>query len=617
MATIVGTLVADTLLGGIDADTILGSSGDDSLSGSEGNDYIDGGVGFGDRLLGGIGDDTLLDTDGVATMDGGDGNDFLNVTFTATAPASSFFAITGGTGNDRIDISMNKSTFLIRLYADNAVVGKDGMDEVRLTGVYAGSEIFLGGGNDSFLGGTGLDTVYGDAGSDFIELSGGNDSATGGAGKDTLNGGSGDDTISGGLDNDILVGDSGLKDKIYGEAGNDTIEDEDGVYAANGAEGNDLITITFASNWDNDTITTNNPTADYIVAGGYGSDTVNVIMNNSKFILNLLGDQSVSDEKLDGKDIIKIDGIYLRSNIDLGGNSDKFTGSTYADSVLGGAGLDVIAGGGGNDSLYGGIDNDTLDGNLGFGDLLYGGDGNDKILDEDGVFAAHGEAGIDKIDVIFQSTWVNATNGSLSDKAISGGAGADNINVTMNKSAMLLTVYGDETVGGETTLDGGDKIYLKGLYSRATIEGGAGDDYLSGGYNIDVINGGTGKDKLFGNGGTDSLYGGVGDDMLDGGEGADILRGEAGIDSLRGGAGADIFYISNDAGADRLLDLEEADVINLSAFAMGITSANFVGWLDVAVSISGRTLTLTLDADTQLILSNTLKPTLDIGDFVF
>ncbi len=590
------------------------------LDGKEGNDYIDGGAGTLDTLMGGAGNDILIDMDGFAKMDSGDGDDHLQINYLA-ASTSSLFAITGGSGSDRIDVNMNHAAFVVKLYADvNSTTVKGGSDDVRLTGTYASSEIYLGGGTNRFTGGIGNDTVSSLEGNDLIDTAAGNDSVTAGLGNDTIYGGAGNDTLNGGDGNDLLIGQTGIGDQLLGGNGDDTLRDDDGVFAAHGGSGNDKFDITFLSTWDNDANGGTAPLANNIITGGFGSDSLYITMNSATFTLNLNADSltpSLLKADVLGNDTVNLEGTYLRSNIDLSGGNDKFLGGTFADSVLGGLGNDTLTGDAGNDSLYGGVGDDVIEGSAGFGDMLYGEDGNDQISDLDGVWAAHGGNGIDNLNISYRSNWVNASNAALSDSQISGGAGNDTIKINASNANLLLKVNGDNSNSIETTLDGADRIFITGYYSRATIDGGAGIDSISGGDGIDIIYGGSGNDRIDGNFGADSLYGGAGDDYLEGGVGTDRFEGGAGKNTMRGGADADTFIIGNTASANTILDFEEVDVINLSAYALGVTATTFNVWLGLVATASGSATILTFDADDNVRLNSTLLSTLDFGDFAF
>jgi large repetitive protein len=214
-ANLTGNASNNTLLGTDAADTLNGAGGNDSLVGNAENDLLDGGTGISDRLFGGDGNDSLSDPDGVFAAQGGAGNDSINVTFSATwdnnttvgdAPRSSN-AITGGFGNDNITVTMNNSLFVLNLTGDEPVNNPlDGNDEINLLGSYARSTVNLGGGDDLFVGGVGVDSVVG---------SGGNDSLLGNGGIDRLTGNEGNDTLIGGGGNDNLTGNTGVDSFVY------------------------------------------------------------------------------------------------------------------------------------------------------------------------------------------------------------------------------------------------------------------------------------------------------------------------------------------------------------------------------------------------------------------
>lgn len=193
---------------------------------------------------------------------------------------------------------------------------------------------------------------------------------------DRINGFGSDDYIEGAGGNDTIDGGNGKFDRIFGGAGDDIIIDPDGILGAHGGAGNDTITITFAASWDNDTNSTNSPRSDGKITGGYGDDKITVTMNNSKFYINLKGDEPTSNTPQDGNDIITLQGSYGNSVIDLGGGNDIFTGGSGNDSVSGQAGDDTIFGFAGNDQLAGNDGNDTLVGGAG-NDNLIGGNGKD------------------------------------------------------------------------------------------------------------------------------------------------------------------------------------------------------------------------------------------------
>lgn len=164
----------------------------------------------------------------------------------------------------------------------------------------------------------------------------------------------------------------------------------------------------------------------------------------------------------------------------------------------------VVDGTSGDDSMdahYTDADGDSIDDGRGGGtkgndDVVYGGDGADKIDAGAGDDTVYGEDGRDYI------------RGGAGDDSLEGGAGSDTL------------------VGG----DGAD-----------TLEGGACNDVLNGGAGDDVLDGGSGHDHL---------WDGAGNDYAEGGAGDDIFYMGAGSDTLHGGTGMDSFVASDGFGSD-------------------------------------------------------------------
>lgn len=194
--------------------------------------------------------------------------------------------------------------------------------------------------------------------------------------------GAGDDYVDGGDGNDEIEGGKGYKDRLFGGNGDDVITDEDGVNGAHGGEGNDTINVVFAKDWDNNTNRFDAPRSDGKITGGYGDDIITVTMNDSRFFINLKGDEpvnTISDAPQDGNDTISLLGSYRTAIVDLGGGNDIFNGGMGSDQVSGSSGDDILNGGGGGDKLDGGSDDDLLCGGLG-SDTLIGGEGRDRFV---------------------------------------------------------------------------------------------------------------------------------------------------------------------------------------------------------------------------------------------
>ncbi|WP_427159850.1 VCBS domain-containing protein [Aliinostoc sp. HNIBRCY26] len=234
--------------------------------------------------------------------------------------------------------------------------------------------------------------------------------------------------------------------------------------------------------------------------------------------------------------------------------SNIINGDDNDNSLSGTPNADIINGFGGNDYIEGLAENDIIDGGTGRFDRIFGGNGNDEIIDPDGILGAHGGTGNDTINITFAANWDNDTNSSTaprSDGKITGGYGSDTITVTMNNSQFFINLKGDESVSN-TPQDGDDVVTLLGSYQNAVVDLGGGNDTFIGGIGSDNVSGGAGNDTIFGFGGNDKLTGNDGDDILVGG---------AGNDNLTGGNGKDIFSFSSPLsdGIDTITDFSVLD----------------------------------------------------------
>jgi len=249
-----GTPANEPLTGGNLNDTIDGGAGDDVLTGLGGDDSITGGTGN-DTLDGGSGNDTLL---------GGDGNDSI-------AGGSENDSIVGGLGNDTLHGDAG----------NDIIIGNDGADWA--TGGDGADTIFGGDGDDTLAGGDGVDEIYAGAGNDVIVagVGGGDDFYDGGTGIDTIvypsainpllinmflgttiggaeigsdvfaglenvGGGQADDIIIGDDNANIIFGDAGA-DEIYANGGDDSIIFDADDAVVDGGTGFDSLVL-FGSN---------------------------------------------------------------------------------------------------------------------------------------------------------------------------------------------------------------------------------------------------------------------------------------------------------------------------------------------------------------------------------
>ncbi|MBT4770886.1 MAG: hypothetical protein HOL07_10245, partial [Rhodospirillaceae bacterium] len=444
--------------GGAGNDTLDGGTGDDILIGGDGNDTLDGGDGFQDSLTGGAGNDTLTDTDGVLEAHGGDGNDVIDITFDAawdddanggTDPASTN-RISGGAGADVITVTMASLGFAIALDADESTASaEDGDDTVTLAGLYATSQIDLGGGNDVFTGGDGADTVEGGLGVDNIK---------GGRGDDILFGDDGNDRLRGQAGNDTLYGGDG-NDRLQGQGGNDILDGGEGVDKLEGGGGNDIL----------------------FFDPGLETET------QFGFFF------AIEDSKVSG-----------------GGGIDTLMGSALGDFIDFGndalfTDIEIVRAGAGDDFVVGAMDT-TLDDQF----LIYGGDGDD-VVSFFSVTTTNFD--LSHIDGSFNSTtdtWTidYTANGSktvtLSQADIVASATGEVGN--WDPTSGLGTMFpGSPNFLSANYIDGGSGVN--------TLFGSEGSDIIFGGINTtDDKTLATFDDKIYANGGNDILIGGDGYD---------------------------------------------------------------------------------------------------------
>jgi Ca2+-binding RTX toxin-like protein len=132
----------------------------------------------------------------------------------------------------------------------------------------------------------------------------------------------------------------------------------------------------------------------------------------------------------DGNDTVSVN--HGRTNINAGAGDDNIYGSSDSDVILGGLGSDTIWGRGGND---------IIDGGHGvFTDRLYGGDGDDRITDQDGF---HNKlSGGQGNDVLI---------GGVGSDILSGGDGDDVLVGGRNNGPAFFGDQYDEGAGNDRT----------------------------------------------------------------------------------------------------------------------------------------------------------------------
>ncbi|MFM9936745.1 MAG: calcium-binding protein [Novosphingobium sp.] len=359
---LLGGAGGDVLDGGAGNDGLVGDTGNDILDGGSGNDILDGGDGS-DKLFGGDGNDDLIGGAAGDMLDGGAGNDDLygNLGDDKLIGGAGNDSLNGGDGKDALFGGADDDTLNGNL-GNDLLKGEDGNDTLnggdgndQLNGG-AGDDLLNGGdGGDKLIGSSGNDTLNGNVGNDKLEGGDGNDTLLGGDGNDQEKGGKGDDTFLAGQDagDDSFSGGSGIDTVDYSAASTGmTINTAIGVaYATSGNSGtgtdkldgidrvigsnfDDVIIRAGASNW------TDGGAGNDKITGGKGADTLTGGTGNDTFFYNTLDDSrpGKADHITDftaGSDKIDLSAIDAIK----GSGNDTFTLVTSVPTPGNGAGV--------------------------------------------------------------------------------------------------------------------------------------------------------------------------------------------------------------------------------------------------------------------------------------
>jgi Ca2+-binding RTX toxin-like protein len=343
---------------------------------------------------------------------------------------------------------------------------------------------------------------------------------------DQLSGTDGDDTIEGLGGNDLIVGLAG-NDSLDGGDGHDVLRGRAGDDTLIGGTGDDFL----VPGQGND-----------VLDGGDGFDRVGFFEDATAGVHVDLNIQGVAQDT----------GMGIKTLIGI----EHVSGNSFADTLIGNAGDNWVWGQGGNDSLSAGAGNDLVQ---------LGGLTSDDTAD--------GGPGIDTLSF--------------------DGNGSDSIGV---HASLALQGVAQDTGRGMVTATGFEN--LSGSQFADTLAGDPHDNLLAGWAGDDSLSGGAGNDVLYGDGqvtvdthgiggsgpivtlpdASDFNQTAPGDDTLDGGAGDDTLIGGGGADVLTGGKGADHFVFlsigdSTPAAPDLITDLENKDVIDLSAIDADVNTA--------------------------------------------
>ncbi|AHE52672.1 beta strand repeat-containing protein [Sphingomonas sanxanigenens] len=599
---VVGSNLADQLSGDSGANEVLGGLGDDALSGGDGDDLLDGGGGTDlaryatagaavtinllsqwAQNTGGAGIDTLR---GIENVEGSAFDDVLtgNAFGNLLAGGLGNDVLNGGLGNDRLDGSDGVDTASYA-NATGAIRVNLALTTAQST-ISAGSDTFAG--IENVTGSGHDDQITGDAGDNMLVGNGGNDLLVGGAGNDLLSGGAGTDTASyaaapGGVSVNLALG---------------TAQDTGGV---------GVDTLLFIENL------TGSAYADTLV----GSTQVNILLGGGG---NDIIDGAGANDVLDGgagDDIIR------------GGNgNDHLTGGVGNDQVYGGAGDDFFMPGGGNDLFDGGTGSDTVDYSAAAGRVLVRlsgptglpiapGQGYDTLIDIDHIIAGafndeligkdvgngtasgailDGRGGDDVIASASRGVWDTLIGDDGNDylsgtggDTLIGGAGDDRYNITIY-SALVPSLHEEPDEGHDVLFvstgpvdfvmpDHFEDFRLSSVADGVNADGNALDNLIEGSWGDSIFNG---------LGGNDTIIGSRGSDILSGGEGADRFIYTSLLDS------------PGELGIDRIIDLAESDVIDLSAIdASSNAQGNGTFTLVAALTGTAGQLAMVFDENTD------------------
>jgi Ca2+-binding RTX toxin-like protein len=545
------TLRLGNLLFGGDGDDVLWSQdGIDVLFGGPGADEMHAGEGyelsfdsgsftleFGDLLFGQAGGDTLLQ---------GDDDDGKGIDFIFGGPDGD--VISGENGG-----KLHTSAFDVEL--GNFVFGGPGADQATCKD-----------GIDFMFGGADVDTLSGGAG-DLLEFDDGDftlnfgDVLFGGGGGDTLHGDATadpDDDLSDGID--LLFGGSD-DDTIFGGGGGSLLVDKVFIQFGNlfiGGPGSDHLTADYQSPG------TGQHGIDFMF-GGPGND----VMDG--------GDGGPFSVGLPPVFAVEFGNIMFGGPdddlLDSGDGFDLLFGGPGTDRMSGGTGIDLMFGGAGDDrdplgqtpgwidGGYGGIVLVVIDGvpvPIPFGNLIFGGDGDDSI-DSGHPDSADGE--------VLHALEIDLEFGNDCDDRMRGGHGLLDLMFGNKGNDILEGGAGIDFLFGNR---GDDEVYSGGGILDLAF-GNRGDDIVDGGDGIDFVFGNRGKDDVragdgvlnvaFGNRERDQVTGGAGIDFLFGGKDCDDVRGGGGLlDVLFGGDGEDTVF--GEGGVDLAFGNREDDIVS-------------------------------------------------------
>lgn len=361
---------------------------------------------------------------------------------------------------------------------------------------------------------------------------------------------------------------------------------------------------------------------------------VTYIGANIAAFVNNMKEDGVFENFRDGKDIIYDgsgeDELTFRSSgvggifVGGGGDDDIYT-TTFGDVAYGGSGNDTFLASPGDDEFWGGnepekpeiTDLDTVDYSNAPGrvTIRFEGYGDEPSLEVLGGFGGTQRLhSIEKIVATAHSDYLNLSGEIPAgyNLTIDMGDGADVIANAEGASGRIVVNIGTNGTGTASTPDGGGTIDL--LNAKTQIIGSYYDDEITDLAEHDGlkrIDGKDGDDVITVDGSDAMIRGGYDDDTLTGGTGNDVLYGDDGDDILHGGEGSDFLETRHaDTEADTAEEEDELygdeghDYLRASANSTGATLSGGAG--NDAIDARGSNVTVVFGAGDghDLILSD-------------
>jgi Ca2+-binding RTX toxin-like protein len=621
--TITGSGYDDTITGSTVADTINAGAGNDTIKGFTTGDTVDGGAGT---------NDTIAITATSAALNTATDAQLVNVEAVSAANADSATTNTPLGNLTGIIDSGTHSTY------------PSYTDPFNLNTVSFGATGVTIDLHNQTTDASGF-TITGSSYGDIITGSGYGDTINTGYGNDVIQGFVGKDTVNGGDSGyDLNVINLTATSADLNSATDDQIANIQIVSAATAAAGVEInlssqtdsfayaygedgpapVGIAILGSGYNDTITGSNSfdgdsifagAGNDIINGFFGADTVDggagddtLVLTETSIDLN----GSVLISPATDAQIINIESVSAASattgvEIDLAVQSEgfSFTGSSYADTIRGGAGNNTFNGFVGNDSLVGGAGNDTIVLTATSTDLNQAAD--DNILNIENVSAAGATAAV-TINLSSQSDGFTIT-GSGYDDTITGSSNADIINAGAGNDTIKEFAGADVVDGGTGTdtisltatssnlnsatdeqIIGVENVSAAGATVAVTINLSSQTDGFTvtgSGYD-DIITGSSVADKINAGAGNDTIKEFVGADVVDGGDGNDTIALTATSFDLNSATDEQIISVENISAAGATV----AVTINLSSQSDGFTITGS-GYDD---TITGSTVADTINA---------------------